>query len=176
VVVLHQVDVRDRRDVRSGAALILTQRLVYSSAMARNAVRSFGFLAGTPFTLAGRGVRLGVRGRWHRDQLIRRTALRPPSDQALRDRGDGDRGGRIPPAQPDDVVPAADPARAHPDRFAGPHATVVLLTLSVTLFFTAMFAGSVALPLFVTRELNQPDSAVAVLDSVAAIGLVALPA
>jgi SET family sugar efflux transporter-like MFS transporter len=64
-----------------------------------------------------------------------------------------------------------------------PRATVVLLTLSVTLFFTAMFAGSVALPLFVTRELNQPDSAVAVLYSVcavveivAAIGLVALPA
>jgi MFS transporter, SET family, sugar efflux transporter len=60
---------------------------------------------------------------------------------------------------------------------------VVLATASITLIFTAMYAGSVALPLFVTRELHQPDSAVGVLFSVcaavevvAALVLAALPA
>jgi SET family sugar efflux transporter-like MFS transporter len=65
---------------------------------------------------------------------------------------------------------------------APPRVVVALLTASVTLFFTAMFAGSVALPLFVTRALDQSPSAVGVLFSVCAavevvvaIGLAALP-
>ncbi|MFC4071677.1 MFS transporter [Actinoplanes subglobosus] len=49
---------------------------------------------------------------------------------------------------------------------AGP--TPVLLTVSVTLFFTAMFAGGIALSLFVTRGLNQPSASVGVLFSVCA--------
>jgi SET family sugar efflux transporter-like MFS transporter len=60
---------------------------------------------------------------------------------------------------------------------------VVLTTASIVLFFSAMYAGSVALPLFVTRDLHQPDSAVGVLFSVcatveilAALGLAAIPA
>jgi SET family sugar efflux transporter-like MFS transporter len=60
---------------------------------------------------------------------------------------------------------------------------VALITVSVTLFFTAMFAGSVALPLYVTRALHEPASAVGVLFSVcaavevlAALALAALPA
>jgi SET family sugar efflux transporter-like MFS transporter len=59
---------------------------------------------------------------------------------------------------------------------------LALLTGSVALFFTAMFAGSVALPLFVTRSLHQPASAVgllfsacAVVEVVVALGLAALP-
>ncbi|MBO3746628.1 MFS transporter [Streptosporangiaceae bacterium NEAU-GS5] len=63
-----------------------------------------------------------------------------------------------------------------------PGPAVVLITVSVTLFFTAMYAGSVALPLFVTRALQQPPSAVGVLFSVcagvevvAALGLAAVP-
>jgi SET family sugar efflux transporter-like MFS transporter len=43
-----------------------------------------------------------------------------------------------------------------------------LLTVSVTLFFTAMFAGSLALPLFVTRALHQPAASIGVLFSVCA--------
>ena len=45
---------------------------------------------------------------------------------------------------------------------------LALLIASITLFFTAMFAGSVALPLFVTRFLHQPPSAVGLLFSVCA--------
>lgn len=61
--------------------------------------------------------------------------------------------------------------------------TPVLLTASVTLFFTAMFAGGLALPLFVTRGLDQPAASVGVLFSVcaavevvASLGLAVLPA
>jgi SET family sugar efflux transporter-like MFS transporter len=64
-----------------------------------------------------------------------------------------------------------------------PRRAVVLLTASVTLFFTAMFAGSLALPLFVTRVLDRPASSVGVLYSVCAavevvvaLALAALPA
>ncbi|GAA1653628.1 MFS transporter [Actinoplanes couchii] len=46
--------------------------------------------------------------------------------------------------------------------------TPVLVTVGVMLFFTAMFAGGLALPLFVTRELHQPASAIGVLSSVCA--------
>jgi SET family sugar efflux transporter-like MFS transporter len=46
--------------------------------------------------------------------------------------------------------------------------TVVLLTGSIALFFTAMYAGSVALPLYVTRGLHEVASAVGVLFSVCA--------
>jgi SET family sugar efflux transporter-like MFS transporter len=52
----------------------------------------------------------------------------------------------------------------------------------VVLFFLAMFAGSIALPLYVTRGLHQPDTAVGLLYSacaavevVAALALAALP-
>ncbi|MQM26163.1 MFS transporter [Glycomyces albidus] len=60
---------------------------------------------------------------------------------------------------------------------------VAWFTTSVTLFFTAMFAGSVALPLYATRSLEQSPSSVGVLFSVcavvevaAALGLAAVPA
>src|SRR5205823_1927706 len=60
---------------------------------------------------------------------------------------------------------------------------LALLTGSVAAFFTAMFAGSVALPLFVTRALHQPEAAVGLLFSacaavevVAALALAAIPA
>ena len=86
------------------------------------------------------------------------------------------------------AVPRPGPAHPHvrhgdetgprPARTAG-----VLPTVSVTLFFTAMFAGSVAMPLFVTRELDQGNSSVGVLFSVcaavevvAALLLAAVPA
>ncbi|MDI6104443.1 MFS transporter [Actinoplanes sp. NEAU-A12] len=71
------------------------------------------------------------------------------------------------------AVPRPGPPRPH-DPLADdpgprlPRAGAVLLTASITLFFTAMFAGSVAMPLFVTRELGQDDSAVGVLFSVCA--------
>jgi Arabinose efflux permease len=59
----------------------------------------------------------------------------------------------------------------------------VLLTVSVTLFFTAIFAGGVALPLFVTRALHQQPASVGVLFSVCAavevvatLGLTVVPA
>lgn len=59
----------------------------------------------------------------------------------------------------------------------------VLLTASVTLFFTAMFAGGLALPLFVTRGLHQQPASIGVLFSVCAavevvatLGLAAVPA
>lgn len=61
--------------------------------------------------------------------------------------------------------------------------TVFLLTVSVILFFTSMFAGSVAFPLYATRTLDQPDSIVGVLYSacavveiLAALALAVLPA
>lgn len=49
-----------------------------------------------------------------------------------------------------------------------PGRTPILLTASVTLFFTAVFAGSLALPLYVTRGLHQQPAAVGVLFSVCA--------
>ncbi|MEU4238215.1 sugar efflux transporter [Actinoplanes sp. NPDC026619] len=77
------------------------------------------------------------------------------------------------------VVPRPGPV-AVADRTPG--GTPVLLTVSVTLFFTAMFAGGLALPLFVTRELDQGAASVGVLFSVCAavevvatLGLAALP-
>jgi SET family sugar efflux transporter-like MFS transporter len=66
---------------------------------------------------------------------------------------------------------------------SSPGGTPVLLTVSVTLFFTAMFAGGLALPLFVTRALHQQPAAVGVLFSVCAavevvatLGLTVVPA
>jgi MFS transporter, SET family, sugar efflux transporter len=59
---------------------------------------------------------------------------------------------------------------------------VVLLTVSIGLFFTAMFAGSIALPLYLTQTLAQPDSIVgllysacAVIEVIAALALAWLP-
>jgi len=66
---------------------------------------------------------------------------------------------------------------------SAPGGTPVLLTVSVTLFFTAMFAGGLALPLFVTRALHQQPASVGVLFSVCAavevvatLGLAVVPA
>jgi MFS transporter, SET family, sugar efflux transporter len=66
---------------------------------------------------------------------------------------------------------------------SSPGGTPVLLTVSVTLFFTAMFAGGLALPLFVTRALHQQPASVGVLFSVCAavevvatLGLTVVPA
>jgi SET family sugar efflux transporter-like MFS transporter len=66
---------------------------------------------------------------------------------------------------------------------SSPGRTPVLLTVSVTLFFTAMFAGGLAVPLFVTRALHQQPASVGVLFSVCAavevvvtLGLAAVPA
>jgi SET family sugar efflux transporter-like MFS transporter len=66
---------------------------------------------------------------------------------------------------------------------SAPGGTPVLLTVSVTLFFTAMFAGGLALPLFVTRALHQQPASVGVLFSVCAavevavtLGLTVVPA
>jgi SET family sugar efflux transporter-like MFS transporter len=63
-----------------------------------------------------------------------------------------------------------------------PTRSAVLATASVVLFFTAMYGGSLALPLFVTRALHQPSSSVGVLFSVcaavevlAALAVAALP-
>jgi SET family sugar efflux transporter-like MFS transporter len=64
-----------------------------------------------------------------------------------------------------------------------PGRTPVLLTASVTLFFTSVFAGGLALPLFVTRGLHQQAASVGVLFSVCAavevvatLGLAVVPA
>ncbi|MFI5896757.1 MFS transporter [Actinoplanes sp. NPDC051513] len=66
---------------------------------------------------------------------------------------------------------------------SSPGGTPVLLTVSVTLFFTAMFAGGLAVPLFVTRSLHQHPASVGVLFSVCAavevvatLGLAVVPA
>ncbi|MBG0561332.1 MFS transporter [Actinoplanes sp. NEAU-A11] len=66
---------------------------------------------------------------------------------------------------------------------SSPGATPVLLTVSVTLFFAAMFAGGLALPLYVTRSLHQQPASLGVLFSVCAavevaatLGLAAVPA
>ncbi|MFI7547900.1 MFS transporter [Actinoplanes sp. NPDC049599] len=72
---------------------------------------------------------------------------------------------------------------AVPTASSAPGGTPVLLTVSVTLFFTAMFAGGLALPLFVTRALHQQPASVGVLFSVCAavevvatLGLAVVPA
>lgn len=77
----------------------------------------------------------------------------------------------------DQLVGTVGPATRGPGRLA-----VTLLAAGVMLSFTAVYAGSVALPLFVTRVLHQPASAVGVLFSVcaavevaAALGLAAIP-
>ena len=79
-------------------------------------------------------------------------------------------------AQDHPVGTAAAPAGG-PGRLA-----VTLLAAGIMLSFTAVYAGSVALPLFVTRVLHRPASAVGVLFSVcaavevaAAVGLAAIP-
>jgi SET family sugar efflux transporter-like MFS transporter len=61
--------------------------------------------------------------------------------------------------------------------------TPVLLTVSVTLFFASVFAGGLAVPLFVTRGLHHPPASVGVLFSacaavevVATLGLAVVPA
>ena len=83
--------------------------------------------------------------------------------------------GSTPPRDTDQRAAAS--ARS-PSRRVG----VALMTMSVGLFFLAMFAGSVVLPLFVTRSLHQPASAVGLLFSacagvevVAAVALAAVP-
>jgi MFS transporter, SET family, sugar efflux transporter len=65
---------------------------------------------------------------------------------------------------------------------SAPGATPVLLIVGVTLFFAAMFAGGLALPLFVTRGLHRGPASFGVLLSVCAavevvatLGLAAVP-
>ena len=77
----------------------------------------------------------------------------------------------------------ADGATEAPAASAPSALALVMLTASVALFFTAMFAGSVALPLFITRAMGRPESDVGLLYSacaavevVAAIGLTVMPA
>jgi SET family sugar efflux transporter-like MFS transporter len=65
------------------------------------------------------------------------------------------------------LVPRPGPAQVEATTSTA-GATPVLLTASVTLFFTAMFAGGIALALFVTRGLNQPAESMGVLFSVCA--------
>jgi SET family sugar efflux transporter-like MFS transporter len=79
------------------------------------------------------------------------------------------------------------PATPRPAPSAGEAGTrltrpVLLAVASFTLFHTAMLCGSVALPLYVTRTLDRPDSDVGLLFSVcalvevpAALGLMLLP-
>lgn len=76
-------------------------------------------------------------------------------------------------------VPRTGPSGEQPP----PRAVVALLATSVALFSLAIFAGSMALPLHVTRSLHLPDAAVGVLYSacasvevLAALALVRLPA
>lgn len=61
--------------------------------------------------------------------------------------------------------------------------TLALLTASIALFFTAMYAGSVALPLYVTTTMGRPASdvgllysACAIVEVLAAVALALLPA
>ncbi|MFF5228094.1 MFS transporter [Dactylosporangium sp. NPDC000521] len=78
-------------------------------------------------------------------------------------------------------APAPHPAAGGGGRRTG--RTVLLAAGSFTMFHTAMLAGSVALPLYVTRTLDLPDGDVGLLFSVcalveipAALALVLLPA
>jgi len=77
------------------------------------------------------------------------------------------------------LVPRPGPAAT---AASSPGSIPVLLTGSVALFFTATFAGGLALPLFVTRALHQRPASVGVLFSVCAavevvatLGLAAVP-
>ncbi|MEZ0493088.1 MFS transporter [Kineococcus sp. TBRC 1896] len=80
-------------------------------------------------------------------------------------------------------IPDLDPGTASAARpRTVPRAGLVLLTASVVLFFLAMFAGGLALPLYVTQGLGLPEEVVgtlfalcAVVEIVAAVALVALP-
>lgn len=87
-------------------------------------------------------------------------------------------------------IPAA-PSSAHSrDESGAPAAgsvprrcVLALLAASAALFFTAMYAGSVALPLYVTRTLDRPASdigllysACAIVEVLAAVGLALVPA
>jgi MFS transporter, SET family, sugar efflux transporter len=88
------------------------------------------------------------------------------------------------------AVPAPQPAgqphvAGRPDGSASGSTVraVALYTAAIALFFTAMYAGSLALPLYVTRGLHERASAVGVLFSVcavvevvAALALAAVPA
>jgi SET family sugar efflux transporter-like MFS transporter len=78
------------------------------------------------------------------------------------------------------VVPRPGPVTV---ASSAPGGTPLLLILSVALFFTAVFAGGLALPLFVTRALHQHAASVGVLSSVCAavevvatLGLAVVPA
>ena len=85
------------------------------------------------------------------------------------------------------AVPAPPPAAPREPAADGPRrrtvpTDVVLLTTGVGLFFLALFAGSFALPLHVTRTLDLPAqvlgwafSACAVVEVVAALAVAALP-
>ena len=80
-------------------------------------------------------------------------------------------------------TPDIDPVTAPADRPRGvPRTSLVLLTASIVLFFLAMFAGGLALPLYVTQGLGLPDEVVATLFSLcavveilAALAVIALP-
>jgi SET family sugar efflux transporter-like MFS transporter len=74
-------------------------------------------------------------------------------------------------------------AEAPPPRHPPAPLAPALLTASVALFFTAMYAGSVALPLYVTRTMDRPASDVGLLYSacafvevLAALALALVPA
>ncbi|WP_380156310.1 MFS transporter [Kineococcus sp. R86509] len=82
-----------------------------------------------------------------------------------------------------DVAPGTTPTATATAQPRGvPHTGLVLLTVSVVLFFLAMFAGGLALPLYVTHGLGLPDAVVgtlfalcAVVEVLAALAVVALP-
>jgi SET family sugar efflux transporter-like MFS transporter len=89
-----------------------------------------------------------------------------------------------PPPSVNRVGDEATRAEQEEQRAVPPVRPVVLvpLVISVVLFFLAMFAGSVALPLYVTRGLHQPDttvgllySACAAVEVLAALALAGLP-
>ncbi len=71
------------------------------------------------------------------------------------------------PMRPGDHPAASRPAG--PPRPPRPTRSVVPAVLSFTLFHTAMYSGSVVLPLYVTRALGRPDGDVGLLFSVCAL-------
>ncbi|WP_436534429.1 MFS transporter [Actinoplanes sp. HUAS TT8] len=80
------------------------------------------------------------------------------------------------------LVAVPRPGAVRAAESSGPGGTPVLLTAGVTLFFAAMFAGGLAIPLYVTRALHQSTGTVGVIISagaavevVATLGLAALP-
>jgi len=66
--------------------------------------------------------------------------------------------GRTPPAHPPPAAPEPGPSRS-----------LGVLAVSLALFYTAMFAGSIVLPLFVTKALDRPAGDVGLLFSACAI-------